>query len=103
MNRGQRLYEALRDVSKKQVPRFLSKKPEADTSVNTIDNICMFQAFEWNVPADQKHWLRLESVLEELKDIGLDNVWIPPACKAANPRGNGYDVYDLYDLGEFNQ
>ncbi len=25
------------------------------------------------------------------------------ACKAANPEGTGYDIYDLYDLGEFDQ
>jgi alpha-amylase len=30
-------------------------------------------------------------------------MWIPPACKAARPEGNGYDIYDLYDLGEFDQ
>ena len=29
-------------------------------------------------------------------------MWIPPACKAAHWDGNGYDVYDLYDLGEFD-
>ena len=30
-------------------------------------------------------------------------MWIPPACKASSPQGNGYDIYDLYDLGEFDQ
>jgi alpha-amylase len=24
-------------------------------------------------------------------------------CKASSPDGNGYDIYDLYDLGEFDQ
>lgn len=33
---------------------------------------------------------------------GIDNLWIPPGCKASSPSGNGYDVYDLYDLGEFD-
>ena len=32
----------------------------------------------------------------------MDNIWIPPACKASSPSGNGYDIYDLYDLGEFD-
>ena len=35
--------------------------------------------------------------------MGVDNVWLPPGCKAASPEGNGYDIYDLYDLGEFDQ
>lgn len=63
----------------------------------------MMQAFEWYVPADQKHWKRLEAQLPQLKAFGIDNLWIPPGCKASSPNGNGYDVYDLYDLGEFDQ
>lgn len=54
------------------------------------------------MPADQKHWQRLLHALPELKKTGIDNVWIPPACKASSPEGNGYDIYDLYDLGEFD-
>ncbi|RDW90141.1 uncharacterized protein DSM5745_01916 [Aspergillus mulundensis] len=38
-----------------------------------------------------------------MKALGIDNIWIPPGCKAMNPSGNGYDIYDLYDLGEFDQ
>lgn len=68
------------------------------------ENYCFFQGFEWNVPTDQKHWLRLKNVIQDLKDIGIDNVWLPPACKGASgPEANGYDIYDLYDLGEFDQ
>lgn len=38
-----------------------------------------------------------------LKATGIDNLWIPPGCKGANQQGNGYDIYDLWDLGEFEQ
>jgi alpha-amylase len=39
-----------------------------------------------------------------LKSIGIDNIWLPPGCKAqGGVQGNGYDIYDLYDLGEFSQ
>jgi len=62
----------------------------------------MMQAFEWYVPADQKHWKRLQSVIGDLKATGIDNIWVPPGCKASSPNGNGYDIYDLYDLGEFD-
>lgn len=61
------------------------------------------QGFEWHVPADQKHWYRLRMALPSLRDAGVDNVWIPPGCKGMDPSGTGYDVYDLYDLGEFDQ
>lgn len=67
------------------------------------ENYCLLQGFEWNVPNDQKHWKRLKAVLPELKETGIDNLWLPPACKGAGgPNANGYDVYDLYDLGEFD-
>ncbi|KAF1998441.1 glycoside hydrolase family 13 protein [Amniculicola lignicola CBS 123094] len=74
-------------------------KDQEPTPVNQT----LFQAFEWNVPADQKHWQRLIKALPNLKTIGVDNLWLPPGCKAASPEGNGYDIYDLYDLGEFDQ
>jgi alpha-amylase len=69
----------------------------------TPANSTMLQAFEWYVPDDHKHWQRLRDAVHGLKAIGIDNMWIPPGCKASSPCGNGYDIYDLYDLGEFDQ
>lgn len=66
-------------------------------------NTLMLQGFEWHVPADQKHWQRLKMALPSLRDAGVDNIWIPPGCKGMDPSGTGYDIYDLYDLGEFDQ
>lgn len=63
----------------------------------------MMQAFEWYVPDDHKHWKRLHDQIPQIKATGIDNIWIPPGCKASSPSGNGYDIYDLYDLGEFDQ
>ncbi|KAJ9651339.1 hypothetical protein H2198_009373 [Neophaeococcomyces mojaviensis] len=48
------------------------------------------------------HWTRLEELLPQFSVLGITSIWIPPACKATNPKDNGYGVYDLYDLGEFN-
>ncbi|TVY46773.1 Glucan 1,4-alpha-maltohexaosidase [Lachnellula occidentalis] len=70
----------------------------------TEENKTLFQAWEWNVPADQKHYQRLIGALDQYKEIGITTIWLPPACKAASgANGNGYDIYDLYDLGEFDQ
>ncbi|MCM3747749.1 alpha-amylase [Paenibacillus pasadenensis] len=66
-------------------------------------NHTMMQFFEWHVPADGRHWQRLKERAAELKAAGIDAVWIPPATKAFSPEDNGYSVYDLYDLGEFEQ
>ncbi|KAF2266433.1 glucan 1,4-alpha-maltohexaosidase precursor [Lojkania enalia] len=69
----------------------------------TPRNETLFQAFEWNVPNDQSHWKRLTAAIPTYASIGISNIWLPPGCKAAAPEGNGYDIYDLYDLGEFEQ
>ncbi|KAK5197616.1 hypothetical protein LTR16_006585, partial [Cryomyces antarcticus] len=69
----------------------------------TPENATMLQGYEWNVPADGKHWTRLRDAVPTLKAIGVDNIWLPPGCKASSSKGNGFDIYDLYDLGEFDQ
>jgi len=69
----------------------------------TPENMTMMQGFEWYVPADQKHWARLEKHVPSLKQWGIDNIWLPPGCKGSSKDANGYDIYDLYDLGEFDQ
>ena len=63
----------------------------------------MMQACEWYVPDDHKHSQRLESQLPQLKAFGIDKPWIPPGYRASSQKGNGYDIYDLHDLGEFDQ
>lgn len=72
-------------------------------SRDSPDNVLMMQAFEWYVPNDGGHWRRLREALPSLKAIGVDKLWIPAGCKAMSPSSNGYDIYDLYDLGEFHQ
>ncbi|EON62202.1 hypothetical protein W97_01422 [Coniosporium apollinis CBS 100218] len=69
----------------------------------TPENQTLLQGFEWNVPDDFKQWTRLHDALPVLQSIGVTNLWLPPGCKASSPKGNGYDIYDLYDLGEFDQ
>jgi alpha-amylase len=66
-------------------------------------NETMLQGFEWYLPADGSHWRRLERVMPVVAQLGVTRMWIPPACKAAARDGNGYDLYDLWDLGEFEQ
>lgn len=54
---------------------------------------------EWHCKNDNAHLKRLAQWVPKLKAIGLDNIWVPPCCKASSPEGNGYDIYDLWDLG----
>ena len=69
----------------------------------------MFQAFYWNCPQEEQQdgtwWNFLGAKLPELQQAGFTALWLPPASKAANLGGPsmGYDPYDYYDLGDFNQ
>lgn len=69
----------------------------------TPENDLMVQMFEWNIPKNSTHWTTISKQFQNLKNIGVKNMWIPPATKNVNRQGIGYDVYDIWDLGEFNQ
>ncbi|WP_373486134.1 alpha-amylase [Acetobacterium malicum] len=66
-------------------------------------NGAMIQYFEWYLPDDGNHWQRLKEDAKHLQEIGISLVWMPPATKATGTNDVGYGIYDLYDLGEFDQ
>ena len=63
----------------------------------------MMQYFEWYLDDDGQLWNRLKEDAKHLKGLGITAVWTPPAYKATGTNDTGYGVYDLYDLGEFDQ
>lgn len=69
-----------------------------------MDNRTILQAFEWYVSNDGSFWKRTEGAAPSFSSLGFTTVWLPPACKgSAGINDVGYGIYDLYDLGEFNQ
>lgn len=67
-------------------------------------NGIMLQGFSWNLPPDGQHWRRLARLAPRLAEEGFTSVWMPPATKGtAGANDVGYGVYDLWDLGEFDQ
>jgi len=67
-------------------------------------NGTMFQWFHWYIEPDGEHWNRLKEQAAKLADAGITAVWLPPAYKgSAGGYDVGYGVYDLFDLGEFDQ
>lgn len=66
-------------------------------------NGLMLQGFEWYLPEDAKHFNRIKDNLDYLKKFGFSSIWLPPVTKATGQNDVGYGVYDLYDLGEFDQ
>lgn len=62
------------------------------------------QYFEWYLPSDQLLWKRVAIQAKSLKNLGITTLWLPPAYKGAyGTQDTGYAVYDMYDLGEFDQ
>ena len=66
-------------------------------------NETMMQYFEWYLPNDGLWWRRCAAKAANLRDLGITQVWLPPAYKGTRQDDVGYGVYDLYDLGEFDQ
>ena len=68
-----------------------------------MTNDLIMQAFEWYLPADSKHWQKLQTSIPELQKLGISKIWLPPAFKGTGTNDVGYGIYDLFDLGEFDQ
>jgi alpha-amylase len=67
-------------------------------------NGTMMQYFHWYIPNDGNLWSKVEASAPELADAGFTAMWLPPAYKGfAGSFDVGYGVYDLFDLGEFDQ
>ena len=67
-------------------------------------NGTMMQFFHWYNENNGTLWDEVAGQAEKLSSLGINAVWLPPAYKASSGgMSTGYDVYDLYDLGEFDQ
>lgn len=67
-------------------------------------NNTMLQYFHWYSEGDGKLYQELQQNAAYLQDLGITAVWLPPAYKSAGGGYSvGYDPYDLFDLGEFDQ
>ena len=67
-------------------------------------NGVMMQYFHWYNLPDGTLWNELATNAKELAQAGITSVWLPPAYKGtAGGYDVGYGIYDLFDLGEFDQ
>lgn len=64
----------------------------------------ILQAFQWYMEGDGQLWPHLTHEAQTIKELGFTSVWLPPAYKGTyGGHSIGYEPYDLYDLGEFDQ
>ncbi len=69
-----------------------------------MTNGVMIQYFEWYMECNQNLWNDISKETENLAKLGITAIWLPPAYKGAGGKDEvGYGVYDVYDLGEFDQ
>ncbi|NJD37527.1 MAG: alpha-amylase [Geobacter sp.] len=67
-------------------------------------NGVMMQYFQWYLPDNGNLWHQVADRAGELAEAGITGLWLPPATKGIGGGSDvGYGVYDLYDLGEFDQ
>lgn len=67
-------------------------------------NATMLQGFHWYSEGNATLYDQLAQCADWFSEIGITAVWFPPAYKGAGGGYSvGYDPYDLYDLGEFDQ
>ena len=69
-----------------------------------MENATIIQYFHWYLPNDGKLWKQIQEESPRLAAMGITDMWLPPAHKGtAGGDSIGYDVYDIHDLGEFDQ
>lgn len=69
-----------------------------------MNNTTLFQFFHWYYSAEGNLWQHVRDQAAQMEEWGVTHVWLPPAYKSfKGTEEPGYAVYDLYDLGEFDQ
>jgi alpha-amylase len=63
----------------------------------------MLQGFEWYCSSDGSYYRQMKENISLLKNAHITSIWLPPVTKGGSTEDVGYGVYDLFDLGEFDQ
>lgn len=67
-------------------------------------NLTLIQFFHWYYPGGGALWNHFAHESTNLSQLGVSTAWLPPPYKGGTGAASvGYDVYDLFDLGEFDQ
>lgn len=75
-------------------------------AVSAEEKRVMMQAFYWDCfdeSGNGNWWDYINPKMQELSAAGITEVWLPVPYKGHNNPSMGYDPYDYFDVGEFNQ
>ncbi|KAH9532111.1 hypothetical protein CY35_19G072200 [Sphagnum magellanicum] len=70
-------------------------RPARPIPVDNLD-VLLFQGFNWESPKRYPWWTYLQSKVEELVELGVTDLWLPPASQSVDK--NGYLPGQLYNL-----
>ena len=68
-----------------------------------MQNQTLMQYFEWYLPHDGQHWTHLTEDAQHLANLASVMSGCHQLLRRPMKKDVGYGVYDLFDLGEFNQ
>lgn len=69
-----------------------------------MNNRTFIQFFHWYSQGNGVLWKDFSNQTSYLSSLGITDAWLPPPYKGGSGGTSvGYDVYDLFDLGEFDQ
>jgi alpha-amylase len=70
----------------------------------SANNLTLIQFFQWFYAGGGVLWNDFSKQTSYLSKLGITTAWLPPPYKGGTGAASvGYDVYDLFDLGEFDQ
>jgi len=64
----------------------------------------MIEGFYTNVPMGGTWWGTIQGKVSSWANAGITSIWMPPSSKGASgANSNGYDPFDYFDFGNYNQ
>lgn len=73
-------------------------------SASAVNAGVLMQAFYWDTPAGGNWYNTVNGKIVDWKNAGITAIWLPPVQKSNNASMSmGYDPYDYFDLGDYNQ
>lgn len=83
-------------------PVIITPPPAAENTPPSSE--VMMQAFYWDVEPRGGWWDLLNTKLDEWKAAGITALWLPVISKGqSGGYSMGYDPYDYFDFGQYNQ
>jgi alpha-amylase len=79
------------------------QRPASMLKAGNTQGVIM-QAFYWNVPMGGTWWGNIQSKTSSWASAGITALWLPPNNKCdSGPYSCGYDPYDYFDFGDYDQ